>query len=187
MYYASRVFIVGLFILNTIPVHAQYLLGLHSVYDDSFREWEIEVELDSTTTIEGSLEPTWGIGNDISEWRFDIGEMDGEIVQRYKHDPGYWELRLDGEIITIKQSWRNDPTQWKISKGDLSFVFRSIKGMQADEWQNNDPDLGDLILYSEHRNDPRDWLIEDFMVEDIPFEMRFAAVFIALYSVVMAR
>lgn len=178
---------LGLCLFVVLPMQGQYLLGIHSVYDDSFREWEIEVEIDSTTTIEGTLEPTWGIGNDLSEWRFSIGDMDGEIVQRYQHDPGYWELRLDGEVTTIKQTWRNDPTQWQISNGKQTIVFRSINGMQADEWQNTDPNLGDLVLYAEHRNDPRDWIIEDYMIDEIPFEMRFAAAYIAIYSVVISR
>lgn len=178
----TRTFIYLFAILTFGQLNAQYIVAFNTENDDSFREWSIEVEIDSTTFITGDLDLTWGLEDDFSAWQYSIGEFDGEIVQKFANNPAFWELRQDGEVVTITRTWPNDPTQWKIKLDNSQFIIKTKYGSILDQWQNRETSNGYLIIYTEREGDARDWLIEDFMNEDIPFIMRLAAVFIAIYS-----
>jgi len=174
------ILIFSLFI--SFACDAQYLLGFHTENNDSFREWMVEVEIDSLTTVEGKLELTWGIGDDFTSWRYSIGDKDGEIDQKYGNNDGYWELKQDGEVVSITRTWPNDPSQWKVKYNGQKITIKTKFGNTLDEWENRNTKKGDLIIYTEREGDPRDWIIEDYMNDDIPFSMRMAATFIAIYS-----
>ena len=175
--------LIHLFIFLTLgQLDAQYIVAINTENDDSFRQWNVELEIDSTTFITGNLGLTWGLGDDFTAWQYSIGEFDGEIVQKFPNNPAFWELRQDGEIVTITRTWPNDPTQWKIKLGDKQFTIKSKYGNTLDQWENREPTNGDLIIYTEREGDARDWIIEDYMNDDIPFVMRMAAVFISIYS-----
>ena len=174
-------FTILLVVLCTHLLTGQYFLELHSEYDDSFRSWEMVLEQDSSE-IEGSLELVWGIGNDFSEWRYQIEDYEGIIKQTYRNNPGFWELRADDRVIGIRQVWPGDFTEWKISFEGRSFTFRTLYNNRADEWVLKDQKLGELVLYSESPRDPRDWIVNDYMIEAITLEERMAAIFIALFS-----
>ncbi len=165
-----------------VQLQAQYIIAFHTENNDSFRVWNVEIEVDSITIIEGQLELTWGLSDDFTAWQYSIGDIDGDIVQKYDNNPGFWELRQGSDIVSITRTWPNDPTSWKIKLGKQQFTIKSKYGNTVDEWQNREADRGDLIIYSENEGDPRDWLIDDYMNDDIPFSMRMAAVFISIYS-----
>jgi hypothetical protein len=165
-----------------VQLSAQYIIAFHTENNDSFREWIIEVEIDSMTVIEGELELTWGIGNDFSSWQYSIGEIDGEIIQKYDNNPSFWELRQGSDIVSMTRTWPNDPTSWKIKMGKQSFTIKSKFGNTVDEWENRETDKGDLIIYTEREGDPRDWLVDDYMNDEISLSMRMAATFIAIFS-----
>ncbi|MDF1694292.1 MAG: hypothetical protein P1U56_00580 [Saprospiraceae bacterium] len=132
--------------------------------------------------IDGELELVWGIGNDFTEWRYQIEDFEGTIKQTYKNNPSFWELRSDELSVSIKQVWPGDPTEWKISTKERSFTIKTLYGNRLDEWILKEREYGELVLYSEHPTDPRDWIITDYMIETITLEERMAAIFIALYS-----
>ena len=159
----------------------QYFLEFHSVSDNSFGEWEIILENDSTE-LDGSLELTWGVNNDFTQWQYRVDERYGEIYQKFRNNPGVWELASDDKVVTIRQVWPGDFTEWKISHEDRSFVFRPIYPNQLDEWSIKGNQHGELVIYTEHLGDPRDWIVSDFTTEVITFEERMAALFIALFS-----
>ena len=175
--------IVKIFFLLFLPfiLRGQYVLELHSEADDSFREWEIILEKDSTE-IEGTLRLTWGIDNDWSDWQYSIEELDGEISQKFNNNPGLWELRSDNKIVTISQVWPGDPTEWKIQCEGRKFTIRTIYSNQLDEWTLGEQALGELVVYTETQGDPRDWIVSDYMLDQFSFEERMAAVFIALFT-----
>ena len=160
---------------------SQYFVEMHSVYDDAFREWEVIVEQDSTE-FEGSLTVTWALSNDFSSWQYDIGDHFGEIKQPFKNNPRLWQLQSEGKVVTIQQVWMGDPTQWKISFQGNSFTMISADRRILDEWYVEERKLGELVLFTENRGDPRDWIISDYMIDDVTFEERMAAIFIALYT-----
>jgi hypothetical protein len=178
----KRIFIFIFTYLIFSQLNAQYIIAINTENDDSFREWNVEIEIDSTTFISGNLELTWGLGDDFTAWQYSIGEYDGDIVQKFANNPAFWELRQDGEVVTITRTWPNDPTQWKIELDDKRFTIKSKYGNTLDQWQNKESDKGDLVIYTEREGDARDWLVEDYMNDDIPFIMRMAAVFISIYS-----
>jgi hypothetical protein len=174
------IFLITLILYGQLD--AQYIVAFNTENDDSFREWNVELEIDSSTFISGNLALTWGLGDDFTAWQYSIGENDGEILQKYANNPAFWELRQDGEVVSMTRTWPNDPTQWKIKLNGRQFTIKSKYGNVLDQWENRKSANGDLIIYTEREGDPRDWLIEDYMVEDIPFLMRLAAVFISIYS-----
>ena len=175
--------VIQVFICLFIPfcLNGQYFLEFHSVSDDSFGEWEILLEVDSME-IEGELRLAWGMSNDFSEWQYRVDELYGEISQKFKNNPGFWELRSEDKIVTIKQVWRGDPTEWKISYNKRSFTFRSVYSNQLDEWSNVEQEFGELTIFTETQGDPRDWIIRDFMADEITFEERMASLFIGLIT-----
>jgi hypothetical protein len=159
----------------------QYFLELHAESDHSFREWEILLEKDSTE-LEGQLSLTWAINNDFSQWQYSIGDRYGEISQKFRNNPGFWELRSEGEIVTIMQVWPGDITEWKISRRSNTFVFKTIHPNRLDEWSIPGNEYGEFIFYTETLGDPRDWIVSDYTIAAVTFEERLAAIFIALYS-----
>ena len=175
--------LISLFVLVLcVQLKAQYIVAFHSEHNDSFREWNLEVELDSVTIIEGQLELTWGLGDDFTAWQYSVGDLDGDIIQKYDNNPGFWELRQGSDIVSITRVWPNDPTRWKIKMRNQSFTIKTRFGNTADEWVNKEPNMGDFLVYTETEGDPRNWFVEDYMNDAIPFCMRMAAVFIAIYS-----
>ena len=173
--------IILLFLFGITTMKAQYFLGARSAFSDSFREWELILEKDSTE-IEGDLELTWAIGNDFTQWRYDVDGLSGEIYQKFNNNPGLWELRAEDRLVTIKQIWPGDPSQWKITLGKRSFTIRTLYNNQLDEWVLGDDKLGELVVLTNRIGDPRDWIIEDYMVDIVTFEERMAAIFIAIYT-----
>ena len=114
----KRIFIILIIFLTAVQVDAQYIVAINAENNDSFREWNVEIEIDSTTFISGKLGLTWGLGDDFTAWQYSIGAYDGDIVQKFANNPAFWELRQDGEVVTITRTWPNDPTQWKIKLDD---------------------------------------------------------------------
>ncbi len=177
-----RIFIYILTLVVTpIFLNGQYFLELHSESDNSFREWEIILENDSTE-IEGHLELTWGIENDFTQWQYRVEDRYGEIAQKFKNNPGFWELTSEDKVVTIRQVWSGDISEWRISHKDRSFTFRVVYPNQLDEWSITNDKYGELVLYTDRIGDPRDWIVADYTIEAITFEERMAAIFIAMFS-----
>lgn len=173
---------LAILILLAVPycMCGQYFLEFHSEYDDSFREWDIVLENDSTE-LYGQLQLTWAINNDFTQWQYRVEDHDGEIYQKFKNNTGLWELASGDRVVSIRQQWPGDLTEWKISCEGRSFVFRPIYPHQLDEWSIVGEEYGELVLYTEYRGDPRDWLVSDYTKDMVTFEERMAAIFIALY------
>ena len=181
-----RIYFTVIIALSPMLLLGQYFLELHSEYDDSFREWEIILEQDSTE-IEGTLELSWGIKNDFTQWQYRVGDLYGEINQKFNNNAGLWELRSEGKVVTMRQVWPGDKSEWKISYDGRTFVFRTSHPSRYDEWSFGDDKMGELILYTDIAMDPRDWIISDYTIEAITFEERMAAIFVGLYSSIPIR
>jgi len=169
------------FIIISWNIQAQYLVGFHSEWDDSFREWEIEAIIDSVKVV-GSMDITWSLDNDFSEWNFRIENINGIIKQRWNQRNDLWELRMGDQLVMIRQTWPEDPTQWTITSGKEKMSMRTVNNLFLDEWENQNKENGDLYIYTEVQGDPRDWIIEDYPLNNTSFAMRMASVFIAIYS-----
>lgn len=157
--------------------YGQYLVGLHAVWDDSFREWSVVATADDSTFIEGDLDITWALENDFTAYDFRLGELSGDFNVVFPNNTSNWQLRIGNELVSVRQTWPSDPREWKISLGDKQFSIRARYTDAYDEWQLTNDRYGEFYMYSEVIGDPRDWIIEDFMNDDVPLSMRLAAVF----------
>ena len=166
----------------TTSVNGQYLLGMQATYNDSFRSWEVSVEMDSTTTIEGSLSITWDLRNDFSDWSFSIGDYDGTISQVFNNNAGRWELRSGNNVVSITQTWPGDTSEWDIRSKNTNTKMITTIDDNGPLWINKERKNGELAVYMERNGDPRVWIIEDYMNADVPFLHRLASAFISIYA-----
>lgn len=167
--------------LLSAPLSGQYLLSMHTEWDDSFREWSFVVELDDSTTIEGDLDIAWRLDGDFESYDFRVGEIFGDIKQVFVNDPTNWQLRLGDQLISMRQTWPSDPREWKISDGKTSFTIRTRYAESFDDWALTSDQHGEFNVYSEIPGDVRDWVIDDYMSDNITFAQRLAAAFVSIY------
>lgn len=181
---------------------AQNLSGISTRWSDSFVEWDIfeQPPADSTAQdslqlldpeeveppkeeLVGSLQLRWlNIRDDFSEWDYQLGEQKGTIRQRWKDDPSQWELRsYDGEVVTMRTQWPRDLTEWRVSDNSNSFIFKSRWTNQLDEWLCQDKQFGTFYLYTVRSRDPRDWVIEDRLDASVSDALRMAFIFLTVF------
>lgn len=162
-------------------IDAQFLMGFHTEYNDSFRSWEIEAEIDSSTILEGELGLTWGMDNDFTSWNYSVGDYYGEISQKWNNNPELWQLRQEGVVVIMKTQWPGDIRSWKISSDTNSIIIQTRFGNFVDDWYIKTDD-GEFEVFTGEVGDPRSWIVNDYMPDHITFPMRMAAAFIAIYS-----
>jgi hypothetical protein len=170
---------------------AQNISTVSARWSDSFVEWDIftpaaAAEQDEEMQEEqyGELKLRWlNIREDFSEWTYELGGQRGTIRQKWKNDPTQWELRTyTGDIITMKAPWSNDRTEWRVTDNSLSLTLKSRWANQFDEWLVDDPRRGTFYLYTLHTGDPRDWAVEDKLNEEISEPMKMALVFLVIFQ-----
>ncbi len=176
---------------------AQTLSGASTRWSDSFVEWELFVFSADTAQVEeaeesdetpneelyGELKLRWlNIRDDWSEWDYHLGDERGTIKMKWKDDPSQWELRsYNGDIITMRASWSNDITEWRVTDNSISLQFRSRWSGQLDEWLVQDSNKGTFYMYTLTQGDARDWAIEDTLDETVPQSMKMAFIFLAIF------
>jgi hypothetical protein len=157
----------------------QVFIGASAAYDNSFREWAIDVDDDD---FEVSIKQRWQMQNDWTEWDVDFNGKDAAIRQKWKNNPAQWELRMDKEIITMKTRWNNDFNEWLISDGKTELILETSFPGQPQEWVVKKSDLGRFKMFMFYQNDPRDWEIEDALKEEVSDAMRLAITFTVLIN-----
>ncbi|MBK8556378.1 MAG: hypothetical protein IPL65_11695 [Lewinellaceae bacterium] len=177
---------------------AQQLSSIHTRWGDSFVEWEffnfstdsmaiqeaIDYEESFPEEPAGEMKLRWlNLRDDWTEWDFEYGDLRGTIKMRWKDDPGFWELRsFNGDIVSMRLAWPGDPTEWRVTDNDITLMFRSRWKNQLNEWECDESQYGTFKVSSFHRQDPRDWAIDDLLDERVPDAMRLAMVFLAVYQ-----
>jgi hypothetical protein len=168
---------------------AQKISTVSSRWNDSFVEWDVfSVAKDEDTgepvdALYGELKLRWlNIKDDFSEWTYELGGRRGTIRQKWKNDPTQWELRTyEGDVITMKAPWSNDVHEWRITDNNLSITLKSRWSNQLDEWLVEDTHRGRFYLYTLHTGDPRDWAVEDDFKEEITEPMKMALIFLVIF------
>ncbi len=159
-----------------------WMLGWHSEWDDALHEWKVVFETPEIEEDEGEFEATWAHNNDFSQWDYSIGEYDGTIWQKWPDRQDQWELRSDGNTTTITTKWRNDVSQWTINyNGEIKVTWMSAGFNDGNSWLIHKSPYGEFEFYTEFENDPRDWLIYDDTSAVLPFDVKMACCFIAMY------
>jgi hypothetical protein len=174
----------------TSTCYAQTISTVSTRWNDSFVEWEIfstvksEDSEESEETLYGELKLRWlNVKDDYGEWIYELGDQRGTIRQKWKNDPTQWELRTyNGDVITMKAPWSNDLSEWRVTDNTLSLTLKSRWTNQLDEWLVEDPKRGRLYLYTLHSRDPRDWAVEDNLNEEISEPMKMALIFLVIFQ-----
>jgi hypothetical protein len=173
-------------------LHAQTISTVSTRWNDSFVEWDIYASegLDEPDSAEppeevlyGELRLRWlNVHDDFSEWTYELNGERGTIKQKWKNDPTQWELRTyTGDVVTMRTSWSNDFSEWRVTNNSFSLVLGSRWKNRLDEWVTDDPNRGRFYIYTLRENDPRDWAVEDSLSEEVNEPMKMALIFLAIY------
>ena len=201
--------ILTLFFTLPLCMQAQNISSIRTRSMDTFVEWDLfqfaeEEEPDSTIVLTeeeleeaaqeeetndvkeefaGFMRLRWVHKEDWKDWEYEFGSERGSIRQKWDNDPTQWELRnYNGDIVTMRQLWPNDQSQWTVTDNEHSFTFRSKWANMGDEWITSGSDqYGSFYLYTLFEGDPRDWAIDDKLIEEISPGIRMAFVFLATF------
>lgn len=168
-----------LLILLVFRGFSQKIIGIAAKYNDAFVEWELYS--DDTKDV-GSLVMTWQQPDDWSQWTYRLGEKSGTIKTKWNKDFSQWEVRGDNKIITAQMIWNGDPRQWRITDNVTTLELKTKWGNQLTEWIIDDSKKGYFSMYMEAQNDPRDWVTEDELDENISFPMRMTIIFLTMFN-----
>jgi len=167
-----------LFIVLSFEAQAQNLFSLHTQWDDDIKQWDITLD---EGEIEGSIEMTWRLRNDFTEWNYRIGSERGNIKQKWDNNANKWELRSADKIVSISTIWSGDFSSWRITDGSKTLrVERPFNTADPIEWRIIGEDKDLFFWYNEFEHDIRDWVIEDYLDEEYSMELKLAAVFITI-------
>jgi len=155
----------------------QSIYGVSSYWNDSFKEWII---LAPEEEDDGKLQMMWELRNDWTEWEFEYMGMRGRIEQPNDRQPEYWELKSGYQTVTMRTQWPGDFSEWRIASDSITLVIKTRYNQIADEWVIDDSKYGDFYMYTEWEGDARDWLIKDFLAEEVSLLMKIAIVHIVL-------
>lgn len=189
----KRLLLLLLLLPGCLPsAFTQTISTVSTHWNDSFVEWDIYAAPDAANTEEeeepdeelyGELQLRWlNLKDDFSEWTYELGGQRGTIRQKWKNDPTQWELRTyDGNIITMKAPWSNDLSEWRVTDNSFSLTLKSRWTNQFDEWIVEDARRGRFYVYTLHSGDPRDWAVEDSLNEEVSEPMKMALVFLVIF------
>jgi hypothetical protein len=167
---------ISFFVLPSFCV-AQDIIGVSSVWSDSFREWEI---LTPDEDRSGRLYLRWPSRDDWTQWDMRLRDTTAEFKLKWKDDPNLWEIRCLGTTVTARTMWAGDFTQWRLSDGTHTIVWKSKYGNIRDEWIVRNDEFGFFSVYSYWEGDPREWVVYDELNEDVSYAMRLAMIFLTL-------
>ena len=172
-----RFYFLLLSLAITVQLRAQKLIAMRTQFNDSFTEWVLETE--DEDDFDGNLSITF---NTFDDWSFTLGDIRGDIRQKFRGNDATWDVFAEGETITINRVWPRDNREWKLSSGKLRQTIRTRYGNTADEWRLASEEDGFFDIFTEWEGDPRDWIIEENLTEEYSPAFKVAMAFIAVYS-----
>lgn len=175
-------FIAGLllfFNFHSLSIGQSQFFGLSSVYDDVATEW-IVLSADSLEEYESNLTLKWFYKNKPADWQIDHLGNYWDIELRKNAVPQTWTLQSNNFSVTVRQRWRNDITEWRISTGSENYIWKTEYGNDLSWWYFEDDKAGFMQMWTTWDGDPRDWEIEDNapLVAD---EIKLCMIFITMY------
>lgn len=188
MYKATFFLVLHLILYHPIVVSGQvenspiFFTEAHSRWNDRFDEWEILASLNDEEVVI-HLDLVWPLQRNWEEWRIKSELFQGSIRTKWRGDISQWEMRINGDIILIRQLNRNDLNRWEISNGSSREILQT-------QWFNNPNQWhlprrkGAWIQFMDRENDPRDWIIEDYLEENTDPAIRLAAIFIVIWQTI---
>lgn len=174
----KQIFIFVFSLISFSSIGQSTIIGLGARWSDSFREWELQTDIEDQI---GTLKLRWAFQNNWTEWDFRLGDTTATIQQKWKDDPELWEIRALGKTATARTTWRGDFRSWRLQDGTHTFTWKSKYSNLLEEWELREASFGAFSVYTYYEGDPRDWVVNDELKEEISFAMRLAMIFIAVY------
>ncbi len=165
-------------LLSLQSVRSQDLVGVATKWSDSFREWSLYTWDEDRT---GDLYLRWSGREDWTQWDMRLGDTIAEIKLKWQDNPNEWQIRCLGTTAMARTLWNGDFREWRIDDGKHKLVWKSRYANQLDEWQLRDDDDGSFRMYTYWERDPREWVIEDALDDEISYAMRLALIFVAIF------
>lgn len=183
-----RFVLITLFFLGAVHQgQAQNIYGASTRFDDSAREWIIYFSEEGEDSEEmGSLEPRWLLRNDVSEWVFRVGDIDGSVAQTRKPHPGHWTIRSGSELLEIRTIFPNDYNSWRITNNQYSIEIHTQDLLSREIWKMRSEQYGNLEIFTVVEGDKRDWEMTYQLDSKVTPLMMMAALFISIFSSLFA-
>ncbi len=162
----------------TFICKAQFITGISTKWSDDFIEWIVYTDDED---LEGDITMRWQMQRDWTEWDYRLGDETGSIKLKWKGDPNHWELSGGDELITIRTLWKGDPSEWRITNNSKSITLKRRWNNNFNEWQLKNGKYGEFDMITNWENDPREWVVEDDLDDDISIHMKMAILFIVTY------
>ncbi|MEO1515968.1 MAG: hypothetical protein AAFV95_13180 [Bacteroidota bacterium] len=179
------VILLAFFLTQSYLLSAQYVTGMATRWSDSFVEWNIYyvqgVEEDEEEQT-GELKMKWPLRNDWTEWTYDFADTWGDVRLVWKNDPSRWQIISGAETVTMRRLWKEDDREWRITDNTVSLTLRTRYGNDRNEWEVRETTYGTFQMRTSYREDPRDWMVDDFLNEEVSITMRMALVFLVTYN-----
>ena len=157
---------------------AQIVTGLATYWSDSFREWIIYTDDENE---EGELRLRWADSGNWKEWDFRLGEISGQIRQKWPNDPNAWELWADNETVAARTVFPNDFREWRITWRGKQLTFKSKYGNILEEWGLRNSTDGEFNVFTRFEGDPREWTVAEELDDAYPFGVRLMMAFLATF------
>lgn len=167
-----------LFLCFTFNISAQYITGIGTKWSDEFTEWRIYTEEED---LEGEINMRWQMQLDWTEWDYSLGDETGSIRIKWKDDPNHWEISGGSELITARTLWKDNPTEWRITNNSQTITLKSRWSNNFSEWQLKSDRYGSFRIFQDWEGDPREWIVEDDLDEDISLHMKIAILFLVTF------
>ena len=167
----------GLF-FSCQSVSAQYITGIGTRWSDEFTEWIIYTDDEE---LEGEINMRWQMQRDWTEWDYTLGDETGSIRLKWKDDPGLWEISGGGEIITARVLWRGDYSEWRVTNNSQTITLKCRWSDNFNEWRLKNGKYGEFNLITDWENDPREWIVEDDLDDEVSLHMKVAILFLVTY------
>jgi len=176
-----------LYLLICLPFLSigQYMFDANAVYSDSFTEWDIRAEVfedDEWHLIDGIIQLNFEGRNDWSSWNFELQDIDITCRLKWRNNFNHWVMYTPDELITIRTVWKDDFMKWKITSSSHIISIESRYRNLTDEWELKSKSIGEWKMYTGREGDPKEWIIEDDLIEAVDIYHKLAMTFIVLFN-----
>jgi hypothetical protein len=167
---------------------SQEILGFKTLYNDSFRSWEIDyvegVYNDDAEILTGMLELTWGIANKWNDYTCMMGEERASIVYKQIGVMPLIELvDWSNNTVVAKKVWPRDYSEWLINLDHKEYKLELLFNNDIEEWVLTSDNIILCNILTEYRGDLRAWFFDYKTDKEIPLSIQQLAMVAIIYLV----
>lgn len=163
-----------LFLYAVVSGYSQKIVGYSTVYDDRLDKWLL---ITDDPKKEGTIEATWALMDDWSEWQYTLGDQSGWIRLRDKKNPNIWELVGEGQILEIRTVFPFEFDHWQIRYRNTTYDIKTRYKRDPEQWLLRSK-KEEFYFYTYVEGDIRDWIIEN--KTDFPVPLQIAMTFVPI-------